>query len=167
MTDPDPPVRLCFVCLGNICRSPTAAAVMVRRIEEAGLADRITVESAGTGDWHVGEGPDGRAVAEARRRGVEMIGRARQFGPRDFGRFDLVLAMDASNVRALNAIAPDGGARAKIRLLRSFDPEAHGDLAVPDPYFGGPDGFATVFDSIDAACRGLLATLQRERLGPG
>src|SRR5205814_1680688 len=92
VTDPDPPVRLCFVCLGNICRSPTAAAVMARRVEEAGLADRITVESAGTGDWHVGEAPVRRAVAEARRRGVEMTSRARQFRPRDFGRFDLVLA---------------------------------------------------------------------------
>src|SRR5438067_2363800 len=104
VTDPDPPVRLCFVCLGNICRSPTAAAVMARRVEEAGLADRITVESAATGDWHVGEAPDRRAVAEARRRGVEMTSRARQFGPRDFARFDLVLAMDASNVAALRAI---------------------------------------------------------------
>jgi low molecular weight protein-tyrosine phosphatase len=166
VTDPDPPVRLCFVCLGNICRSPTAAAVMAHRVAEAGLAHRITVESAGTGDWHVGEAPDRRAIREARRRGIEMTSRARQFLARDFARFDLVLAMDASNVAALSSIAPDSAARAKIRLLRSFDPEARGDLAVPDPYFGGPDGFATVFDRIDAACRGLLAALRRGPLDP-
>ncbi|MDX6647730.1 MAG: low molecular weight protein-tyrosine phosphatase [Miltoncostaeaceae bacterium] len=163
--DPAPPVRLCFVCLGNICRSPTAAAVMVHRVAQAGLAHRITVESAGTGDWHVGEAPDRRAVAEARRRGIEMTSRGRQFVRGDFARFELVLAMDASNVAALRSIAPDDRARAKIRLLRSFDPKAGGDLAVPDPYFGGPDGFAMAFDRIDAACRGLLAAL-RERLVP-
>jgi protein-tyrosine phosphatase len=159
-------VRLCFVCLGNICRSPTAAAVMARRVEEAGLGDRVAIESAGTGDWHVGEGPDARAVSEARRRGIRMTGCAQQFRPRDFARFDLVLAMDEANVASLQAIAPDGAARAKIRLLRSFDPRAGHDLAVPDPYFGGSDGFATVFDTIDAACRGLVAAIREGRLAP-
>jgi protein-tyrosine phosphatase len=163
---PAPTVRLCFVCLGNICRSPTAAAVMAHRVAEAGLSARIAIESAGTGDWHVGEPPDGRAVSEARRRGIAMTNRARQFLARDFSRFDLVLAMDARNVAALLSIAPDREARAKVRLLRSFDPEARGDLSVPDPYFGGPDGFATAFDGIDAACRGLLAALRRGPLAP-
>jgi len=139
---------------------------MARRVQEAGLDDRVAIESAGTGDWHVGEGPDGRAVAEARRRGIEMGGCAQQFRPRDFGRFDLVLAMDDANVAALKAIAPDGAARAKIRLLRSFDPQAGRDLAVPDPYFGGSDGFTKVFDTIDAACRGLIAAIREGSVAP-
>jgi protein-tyrosine phosphatase len=164
--DPAPTVRLCFVCLGNICRSPTAAAVMAHRVAQAGLAHRIAIESAGTGDWHVGEPPDWRAVEEARRRGIPMTGRARQFRARDFARFDLVLAMDARNVAALRSIAPDRDAREKVRLLRSFDPQARGDLSVPDPYFGGPDGFTLAFDGIDAACVGLLAALRRGPLAP-
>jgi protein-tyrosine phosphatase len=153
-------VRLSFVCLGNICRSPTAEAVMRMRVREAGLADRVAIESAGTGAWHVGHPPDGRARAEAAARGVAMEGTARQFTAADFERLDLVLAMDAQNAADLRALAPDDAARAKVRLLREFDPAADGALDVPDPYFGGPDGFAEVFEMVDAACRGLLDHLR-------
>jgi protein-tyrosine phosphatase len=149
-------VRLCFVCLGNICRSPTAAAVMRHKVASAELADRIAIDSAGTSSWHIGEPPDARAVAEARRREIAMRDTGRRFDVVDFARFDYVLAADHDNVSALRALARDAEDLAKVHLLRSFDAAAGGDLAVPDPYFGGDDGFAHVFDLIDAACEGLL-----------
>ena len=152
-----PATRLCFVCLGNICRSPTAAAVMAHLVREAGVSDRIHIESAGTGGWHVGDGPDPRAAAEARRRGVPMPHRAQKFTTADFVRFDLILAMDRENVADLMAIAPAPEHAAKISLLRSFDPAAPPDAFVSDPYYGGADGFREVFDQVERACRGLLA----------
>lgn len=155
------PTRICFVCLGNICRSPTAAAVMAHLVDEAGLADRIEVESAGTAGWHAGEGPDPRTAAEARRRGVPMRHTAQQFTSRDFARFDRVVAMDDENVRNLLAIAPDAGASAKVTMLLRYDDRSDPGAAVPDPYYGGPDGFAHVFDLVERACRGLLAELTR------
>jgi protein-tyrosine phosphatase len=152
---------LCFVCLGNICRSPTAAAVMAHLVDQAGLSDRIGVESAGTAGWHAGEGPDGRAATEARRRGVSMRHTARQFIAGDFARFDLVLAMDEDNLDNLMAIAPDARAAAKVELLLRYDPLSPPDATVPDPYYGGPDGFAHVFDLVERACAGLLDSLTR------
>jgi protein-tyrosine phosphatase len=155
-------VRICFVCLGNICRSPTAEGVMRHLVEEAGLAQQVVVESAGTGDWHVGNAADERARTAAQRRGYRLDGRARQFVPADFARCDYVVAMDASNRRNLEQLAPSPQARAKVRLLREFEPEgAGGD--VPDPYYGGPEGFERVLDLCEEACRGLLAHVRRER----
>jgi protein-tyrosine phosphatase len=153
-------LRLCFVCLGNICRSPTAEGIMGKLIDDADLGREITVDSAGTGAWHAGERADRRSAAEARRHGIELTGRARQFQPVDFGTFDLILAMDRRNLRDLRAMAtgsPAGaGATDKIHLLRSFDPARdRATLDVPDPYLGD-GGFTLVFDLIDAACRGLL-----------
>ena len=136
---------------------------MRRRVAEAGLDGEIAVESAGTGSWHVGNPADPRARAEARARGIAMDGRARQFRAADFARLHLVLAMDHANAADLRALAPDHAAGAKVRLLREFDPAARGDLAVPDPYYGGDDGFAEVFDMVDAACRGLLEHLRAGR----
>jgi len=156
------PIRLCFVCLGNICRSPAAMAVMASQVDAAGLAGTIEVDSAGTGSWHLGDVPDRRTRAEAKRRGIPLEHFGRQFSRTDFARFHLVLAMDRTNVADLHAIAPDDEARDKIRLLRSFDPSANGDLEVPDPYYGGSEDFAAVFDLVDSACRGLLADLRRE-----
>ena len=155
-------MNISFVCLGNICRSPTAEAVMRHLVRRDGLEDRIAIESAGTGSWHVGHGPDARAVEEAARRGIEMGGVARQFAVEDFDRLDLILAMDHDNRAALMALAPHEAARAKVRLLREFDPAlgADGDAAVPDPYYGGPEGFALVFDMVEAACEGLLASIR-------
>ena len=144
------PVRLLFVCLGNICRSPTAEAVMRAVVRERGLEGAVEVDSAGTGDWHVGSPPDERASAAAARRGVEMAGAARQVTRTDFADFDLLLAMDAANLRALRRIAPPGTDH-KVRLLAHVD--------VPDPYYGGEDGFETVLDLVDDACRRLLDEL--------
>jgi protein-tyrosine phosphatase len=156
-----PATSICFVCLGNICRSPTAAAVMTHLVAGADLTDRIVIESAGTGGWHVGDGPDPRAAAEARRRGVPMKHAAQKFTARDFARFDVILAMDRENVSDLLAIAPDPADAGKVRLLRSYDPTAPPNAEVPDPYYGGPDGFADVFDMVERACGGLLAALHR------
>lgn len=154
---------MCFVCLGNICRSPTAEAVMRSLLQREGLHETIEVDSAGTGGWHVGDPPDERAAAEAWRRGVVMDGCARQFHPSDFYIFDLILAMDRRNVADLCDLAPEPDLRAKVRLLREFDPDRapHDDVDVPDPYYGGDDGFARVFDLVHAACEGLLEHLVR------
>ena len=155
-------MRILFVCMGNICRSPTAEGVMRRLVEQAGLADRVQVESAGTGGWHAGEPPDERATLAARRRGVRLEGAARQVRPSDFREFDLLIAMDRANLRELLAVAPDEDAAEKVRLLREFDPASSGapDLDVPDPYYGGDRGFETVLDMVEAACRGLLDELR-------
>ena len=142
--------RILFVCLGNICRSPTAEGVMRRLVREAGLEDEIEIDSAGTGGWHVGAPPDERATEAARRRGTELSGAARRFTPADFERFDLILAMDADNRRDLLALAPDDEARAKVRMFRP------GDLDVPDPYYGGAGGFDEVLDLVEEAARELL-----------
>jgi protein-tyrosine phosphatase len=155
-------VSLCFVCLGNICRSPTAAGVMRHRVAEAGLADRIVVDSAGMGGWHVGDLPDERARQEARRRGIDIDDPARQFDGRDFDRFDVILAMDHENVEDLMRLAHRDDHRRKIHLLRDFDPASPPGSDVPDPYYGGHDGFADVFDLVDAACAGLLEHLVSE-----
>jgi len=152
--------RILFVCMGNICRSPTAEGVMRSLVREEGLEDEIAIDSAGTGGWHAGDPPDRRATAAARARGVTLEGAARQITVDDFEDFDLLLVADRENLADMRAIAPDEEARAKVRLLRSFDPAAHGDLDVPDPYYGGPDGFEDVLDLVEAACRGLLAEIR-------
>jgi protein-tyrosine phosphatase len=155
-------MRILFVCMGNICRSPTAEGVMRALLRAEGLDGRIELDSAGTGGWHAGDPPDARAVAAARARAIELDGAARQVTTEDFERFDLVLAMDRENARELLARAPDDAARAKVRLLREFDPAAvaAGDLDVPDPYYGGPHGFERVLDLVEAASRGLLDELR-------
>lgn len=155
-------VRVCFVCLGNICRSPTAEGVMRALLEAEGMAGRVHVDSAGTAGYHVGKPADARSRRAAERRGIALTSRARRFDTRDFGRFDHVLAMDRSNLLELEARAPDAQARARVALFRSFDPDAvaRDDLEVPDPYYGGPDGFDRVLDLCEAACRGLLAHLR-------
>lgn len=151
-------MRISFVCLGNICRSPTAEAVMRHLVASHGLDGVVVIESAGTGGWNVGNPPDARSSEEAGRRGIAMAGVARQFEASDFDRLDLVLAMDHENAGHLRAMAPDEDARAKVRLLREFDPalDPSADLAVPDPYYGGAEGFTEVFDMVEAACGGLL-----------
>ncbi len=161
-----PPVKVLFVCMGNICRSPTAEGVMRALLAEAAMEDVVELDSAGTGGWHAGDPPDARSVAAARERGIVIDGAARQVTPADFDRFDLLIALDASNASGLMSVAPDERAAAKIRLLREFDPASAGsaDLDVPDPYYGGEDGFGHVLDLVDAACRGLLDDV-RSRAG--
>ncbi|MGA9286314.1 MAG: low molecular weight protein-tyrosine-phosphatase [Solirubrobacteraceae bacterium] len=151
-----------FVCLGNICRSPTAEGVMRLLVAEAGLQDEIVLDSAGTGAWHVGEPPDPRARQAATRRGIALESVARQVTEDDFERFDLILAMDASNQHALRQLAPDKQGRAKVHLLREFDPastDTH-ELDVPDPYYDSERGFEVVLDQVQAACAGLLERLR-------
>ena len=130
-------------------------------VEEAGLESEIEVDSAGTIAYHAGEPPDQRAQEEARKRGIRVAGRARKWSRRDWARFDYVLAMDGENHADLLVTAPDG-AESKLRLLRSFDPESGPNDPVPDPYYGGKDGFNQVIDLCEAACRGLLAHIRQE-----
>ena len=159
------PVRLLFVCLGNICRSPTAEGVMRAVAAEEGMSERVELDSAGTGSWHVGSAPDQRATAAAQGRGVTLAGEARQVTARDLDEFDLILAMDRANLRDLRAMAGPEEAE-KVRLLREFDPASAGteDLDVPDPYYGAEGGFEEVFDLVDAACRGLLEEIRAGRV---
>jgi protein-tyrosine phosphatase len=146
--------------MGNICRSPTAEAVMRHHVSTNGLDGVIEIDSAGTGGWHTGDPADDRAQAEGTRRGIPIDSLARKVHGGDLEYFDLVLGMDKANIADLNDLAHTPEQRAKIRLLREFDPEADGDREVPDPYYGGPNGFADVFDLVDAACRGLIEHLR-------
>lgn len=155
-------MRICFVCLGNICRSPTAEAVMQRLVDAAGLGARVTLDSAGTGHWHAGELADPRTRAAAERRGISITHRARQFVAADLARFDLVVAMDRDNLGALHRLR-GGGDRPAVELLRRFDPSAPDGAEVPDPYAGGPAGFDEVLELCERACRGLLDHV-RDRL---
>jgi protein-tyrosine phosphatase len=149
-------VRILFVCLGNICRSPTAEAVMRGLVAEAGLDGEIEVESAGTGKWHIGYPPDERSVAAAAERGVELTGEARQVAQGDFDGFDLLIAMDRQNRDDLLAMAQSESDREKVRLLRSY---ADGELDVPDPYYGGEDGFSEVVEIIERSCKALIGDI--------
>jgi protein-tyrosine phosphatase len=154
-------VKVCFVCLGNICRSPTAEGILLRQVEEAGLESQIVIDSAGTAAYHVGERADARSRATASARGVELPSRARRFGVADFRRFDYVLAMDGENHSELVALAPNPGAAGKVRYLREFESESRmkAELDVPDPYYGGDEGFARVYEICERSCRGLLEFL--------
>lgn len=141
-----------FVCSGNICRSPMAASVFAEHVRRAGLADRVRVTSAGIGPWHVGEPADARAAELLADHGYPTEHVAAQVADDDLGA-DLLLAMDAGHEKALRRVVDDPG---RVRLFRSFDPAATGDLDVPDPYYGGPAGFADVLAMIEAAVPGLL-----------
>jgi protein-tyrosine phosphatase len=155
-------LRLCFVCLGNICRSPIGEGVMRHLLHDAGLGDVVEVDSAGTAGYHAGEPPDARARAAGRRLGVEVSGRARQFKRTDFERFDYVLAMDRSNFEDLAELAGDSERRKRLHLLRSFDPASPAGASVPDPYYGGDEDFDDVVRICFAACAPLLEALRRE-----
>ncbi len=158
------PIRVLFVCLGNICRSPLAEGVFRTLVRARGLDRHYQVDSAGTGAWHVGEKPDVRSIAVARKNGVDLASRARQVQAPDFSAFDYVIAMDQQNLSDLRALARAHGGEARIHLLREFDPEP-GDLQVPDPYYGGPEGFDDVFTMVHRACSALLDHLEAERAG--
>ena len=150
-------MHICFVCSGNICRSPSAALVLRARLEEAGLADSVRVTSAGIGGWHAGEPIDARAAAALRARGYPTAHRAAQVGPEHLDA-DLLIAMDSTHAEDLEALTGDPE---RIRLLRSYDPASPlGDLDVPDPYYGGPEGFEEMLDLIEAAMPGLLAAVE-------
>ena len=160
-------MRILFVCLGNICRSPTAEGVMRSRLAARGLADLVEVDSAGTGSWHTGSPPDQRSAEAALRREIALEGEARTVAPEDFERFDLLLAMDSENLENLRALAPTGEAASRVGMLREYDPAAvaAGELDVPDPYYGGAGGFEHVLDVVEAACDGLLDHLEPRLTG--
>lgn len=156
------PYKISVVCLGNICRSPMGEVMLRSALEQAGLGREVVVESAGTGDWHIGGGADWRAVDAVAANGLDLGGHvARQFAADDFERVDLVLAMDSAHVQTLNALAPDAASRVKVRLLRSFDPDAD-DLEVADPYFGDRAGFEVTFADISAALPGVVEFVRTE-----
>jgi protein-tyrosine phosphatase len=157
--------RLLFICLGNICRSPMAEGVFHHLAEAEGVRDRFELDSAGLGGWHVGQAPDTRAQAATHRRGIDISGQcARQLSDADFERFDLLLAMDSSNLAELEQLAPRQH-RAKVRQFLDFAPKA-ATRDVPDPFFGGGEGFDHALDLIEEASRGLLATLLDEAANP-
>ncbi|HEX9940168.1 MAG TPA: low molecular weight protein-tyrosine-phosphatase [Longimicrobium sp.] len=156
------PIRVLFVCLGNICRSPLAEAVFRHQVAERGWTDRFDIDSAGTSGWHRGAPPDARSTETARRRGIELAGRSRRVSAADLRNFDYVIAMDAENRAALDELAAQSGGTAEVRRLREFEPGADSP-DVPDPYYGGPDGFEDVHDIVERACAGLLAHIAAGR----
>ena len=151
-------VHICFVCSGNICRSPSAALVFGAHLRRAGLAEEVRVTSAGIGPWHVGEPIDERAAEVLARHGYPVEHVAAQVGDGHLDA-DLLLAMDRGHEKALRRLVDDPS---RVRMLRSFDPEATGDLDVPDPYYGGPEGFEEVLGMIEAAVPGLLAWVREQ-----
>jgi protein-tyrosine phosphatase len=157
--------RVCFVCTGNICRSPMAESVFRARVAEAGLDGLVEVDSAGTGGWHEGDGADPRTVSVLEEHGYDGGHTARQFQPSWFSRLDLVIALDTGHLKALRRLAPTPQDAAKVRLLRSYDPAAGDELDVPDPYYGGPDGFEGCLEMVEAASGGLLAEVREQTEG--
>lgn len=158
---PEKPVRVLFVCLGNICRSPTAEAVFRQQVQQAGWQAMIQADSAGTAAWHEGKAPDARSQQHARVRGYDLsVLRARQVKISDFADFDHVIAMDAANYAELERLRAEAGeaATASLSLLLDHHPELRGG-DVPDPYYGGDDGFEQVLDQVEVACTQLLRSL--------
>jgi len=154
-------VSVVFVCMGNICRSPTAEAVFRHYVESAGLAGQILVDSAGTHDYHIGDKPDSRAQRAAQQRGYDMSQlRGRQVEPEDFRRFDYVLAMDTANLEILQRIAPQGSG-SRLGLFLEYA-RHHAEREVPDPYYGGADGFERVLDMVEDAAQGLLEEIRQQ-----
>lgn len=161
MTEAQAQFRVCFVCTGNICRSPMAEVVFQSLIDQHGYGAVLAVDSAGTGDWHVGEAADPRTMDALRNAGYDPGDhRARQFDPAWFPELDLVIALDHGQERALREQAPSDADRAKIHLLRSFDPEAEGRLDVPDPYYSDQDAFALALAQIERATTALFRQIE-------
>ncbi|MBL0921825.1 MAG: low molecular weight phosphotyrosine protein phosphatase [Phycisphaerales bacterium] len=158
------PFRVLFVCMGNICRSPTAEGVFRKLVRDAGLDAVVEIDSAGTGSWHVGSAPDRRTQSAALKRGLDLSDqRARRVSARDFELFDLIVAMDRDNLSYLEAIRPGEAPRARLMLEFSEAAVERGLRDVPDPYSGGEDGFEVVLDLIEGACEGLLEHVRRGR----
>jgi protein-tyrosine phosphatase len=155
--------KILFVCLGNICRSPLAKGLFNHMAEQAGLGGFLMADACGTAGHHQGEEPDQRTIRNARKNGLEIHHRARKLQPEDFQNFDFILTMDASNFRDTAALAGRHGFNeADIRMLRSFDPQAaHPEADVPDPWYGGEEGFEEVFQMLHRSCSALIAHLKK------
>tara|TARA_R110000796_G_scaffold252596_1_gene388388 strand:+ start:32097 stop:32582 length:486 start_codon:yes stop_codon:yes gene_type:complete len=147
-------VKVLFVCLGNICRSPLAEGIFKKKVEEKGLADRFVIDSCGTSNYHIGEQPDRRTIKNALANGVRLNHQGRQFTVQDFNDFDYIVAMDSSNVQNIEKLRPEGNNKQTL-LVRSFD-ELSMNKNVPDPYYGGENGFQEVFDILDRSIEGLV-----------
>jgi len=154
-------MRIIFVCQGNIIRSPLAENMFRHLAQERGLSDKYEIDSAGTSAYHVGEPPDHRMRVVAEEKGFVYTGRAKQFWAADFDQFDLVIAMDRANQRYLETKASQRDQISKIHLMREYDPESKHDLDVPDPYYGGLDGFEITFEIVKRSCQGLLEALEK------
>ncbi len=154
------PKRICFVCLGNIVRSPLAENLFRHLAQQAGAGVGYEVESAAIGPWHVGQSPDSRMLHVAKQHGLIYDGRGRQFKPGDFNRFDLVIAMDRQNAADLSEMAGSNEQRLKIHTLREFDPQGGPHASVPDPYYGGMEGFEQVYQIVERSTRSLLDALE-------
>lgn len=160
-------IRVCFVCMGNICRSPLAEGVFRHLATEAGVNKNYHIESFGIGAWHVGEEPDPRSQGVALAHGIHLTSRAQQFRPPDFERFDHVLALDETIAADLHRLASEAANLSKIRLLRPYDPWAEGNRNVPDPYYGTQEGFEVTYQMIYRACRTLLQELSSDGASKG
>ncbi len=156
-------MKILFVCLGNICRSPAAEGVFLHLLNQQGLSNHFVVDSAGTGSWHVGNKADPRMRAAAERRGIHLPSRARQIELDDFSRFDLVLTMDNDNLRNVRSLAKEAGnnAKATIRPMLSYARSTRLE-DVPDPYYGGEQGFEHVLDLLEDACSGLIEEIKSQ-----
>lgn len=157
--------KLLFVCLGNICRSPSAENIMNHLIQQRQLTDRIVCDSAGTAGYHIGSPPDRRMSLAARQRGIDLRGQARRFGVADFQAFDWILAMDQENYQDILALDPKGQYHPRVKLICDFC-RRYSDREVPDPYYGGPEGFNYVVDLLMDACEGLLEFVLENPVSP-
>lgn len=155
-------LSVCFVCHGNICRSPLAQGVMESLVKQEGLEKSILISSAGVSGWHVGEPPDSRMQDTAREHDISLNSRGRHFQGHNFKQMDLVLAMDHSNLDTLKSLRPEAETRDKLFLFRSFDPDNKGDLEVPDPYYGGEKGFELVYQMVKRTCPKILEYLKAQ-----
>lgn len=153
------PFRICFVCLGNICRSPTAEGIFQHQVTKRGLQDYFVVDSAGTSAFHIGEPANSKSRAIAKEHGVELTSRARQLVSSDLDTFELIIVMDQENLRNAHLLAANDAEKNKIRLMRDFDPIPE-DGQVPDPYYGGISGFKNVYDILDRSCSSLLDEIE-------
>lgn len=160
-------MKVLFVCLGNICRSPSADGILRKKLAEHGLADRVVVDSAGTGDWHIGKAPDLRSQQAAAKRGYELsMLRARQVEATDFNEFNYVLAMDSSNIEKMQEFKPKGAVRTEPELFLQRFGANTAITEVPDPYYGGDQGFEEVLDLIEAACDNMILEIKQKLAQP-
>jgi len=159
-------MRICFVCQGNIIRSPLAEHIFLQLADERGVVDKYLVDSAGTIAYHTGERPDKRMRQVAAERGLVYSGRAKQFKRDDFARFDLIIAMDKANRQSLQSWTVTTEQDNKIHLMREFDSQGGPNLDVPDPYYGGPDGFISTFEIVKRSCEGLMEELEGGQYSP-
>ena len=156
-----PPIRILFVCLGNICRSPLAEGIFRHLVTRAGVQDLFEIDSAGTSGYHDGNPPDARSTATAQARGITLEGQSRKLLSEDLQTFDYVIGMDADNMREIDALAEQVGGDTRVHLLREWDPVDRG-AGVPDPYYGGAQGFEDVHDIVERSCEKLLEHLMSE-----